>query len=121
MTPLLINAARAFAMVAFADGRLAPVEAGRFSAIAACDPAFANSGHAQIADAWMQASNEVHAAQSFGTALVTIRTEITQPADKAVLMRVAQLALVADEKLESQENLAISALAEALGLDPKNY
>ena len=36
-------------------------------------------------------------------------------------MRVAQLALVADEKLESQENLAISALAEALGLDPKNY
>lgn len=121
MTPLLINAARAFAMVAFADGRLAPVEAGRFSAIAARDPAFANSGHAQIADAWMQASNEVHAAQSFGTALVTIRAEITQPADKAALMRVAQLALVADGKLESQENLAISALAEALGLDPKNY
>lgn len=121
MTPLLLNAARAFAMVAFADGRLAPVEAGRFAAIAARDPAFANFGHAEIADAWTQASGEVHAAQSFGTALVTIRTEITQPADKAVLMRVAQLALIADGKLEAQENLAIKALAEALALDAKNY
>ena len=27
MTPLLLNAARAFAMVSFSDGRLAPVEA----------------------------------------------------------------------------------------------
>jgi len=121
MTPLLLNAARAFAMVAFADGRLAPVEAGRFAAIASRDPAFANSGHAEIAEAWIQASNEVHAAQSFGTALITIRTEITATAEKAVLMRVAQQALVADGKLEQQENLAISALAEALGLDPKNY
>ncbi len=121
MTPLLINAARAFAMVAFADGRLVPIEAGRFAAIASRYPAFANSGHAAIADAWTQASAEVHAAQSFGTALVTIRTEITQPADKAVLMRVAQQAVVADGKLEQQENLAISALAEALGLDPKNF
>jgi tellurite resistance protein len=121
MTPLLINAARAFAMVAFADGRLTPVEAGRFAAITSRDRVFANFGHAEIADAWTQASGEVHAAQSFGTALVTIRTEITQPADKAVLMRVAQLALVADGKLEAQENVAISALAEALGLDPKNY
>jgi tellurite resistance protein len=36
-------------------------------------------------------------------------------------MRVAQQAIVADGKLEQQENLAISALAEALGLDPKNF
>jgi len=121
MTPLLINAARAFAMVAFADGRLAPIEAGRFSAIASRDPAFTNFGHAAIADAWTQASGEVHAAQSFGNALVTIRTEITQPGDKAVLMRVAQQAVVADGKLEQQENLAISALAEALGLDPTKF
>jgi tellurite resistance protein len=121
MTPLLLNAARAFAMVAFADGRLTPVEAGRFAASAARDPALVNSGHAEIADAWTQASGEVHAAQSFGTALVTIRTEITAPADKAVLMRLAQLALVADGKLEPQENVAISALADALGLDAKNF
>lgn len=121
MTPLLLNAARAFAMVAFADGRLTPIEASRFNSIASRDPAFANSGHAEIADAWTQASGEVHAAQSFGTALVTIRSEISSAADKAVLMRVAQLALVADGKEEEQENVAISALADALGLDPKKY
>ena len=36
-------------------------------------------------------------------------------------MRVAQAALVADGKLEPQENKAISSLAEALELDPENY
>ena len=121
MTPLLLNAARAFAMVGFADGRLTPIEAKRFASICARDPAFANFGHAEIADAWTQASNEVHAAQSFGTALVTIRTEITSAEDKATLMRVAQTATIADGKLEPQENVAVSALAEALQLDPKNY
>lgn len=121
MTPLLLNAARAFAMVSFSDGRLAPIEASRFARIADNDPAFANAGHAEIAEAWETAAREVHAAQSFGTALVTIRTEITDAADKAIVMRVAQQAVIADGKLEAQENVAISTLAEALGLDPKAY
>ncbi len=121
MTPLLLNAARAFAMVSFSDGKLAPAEAQRFAHLASKDAALGTAGHAEIADAWTIASNEVHAAQSFGGALVTIRTEITDAADKAVLMRVAQAAVVADGKLEAQENVAISALAEALGLDPKAY
>jgi tellurite resistance protein len=121
MRPLLLNAARAYAMVAFSDGRLTPIEAKRFVSICAHDPAFANFGRSDIADAWTQASNEVHAAQSFGTALVTIRTEITDPGEKGTIMRVAQTATIADGKLEPQENVAVSALAEALGLDPKNY
>lgn len=121
MTPLLLNAARAFAMVSFSDGKLAPAEAQRFAHLASKDAALGTAGHAEIADAWTIASNEVHAAQSFGGALVTIRTEITGAADKAVLMRVAQAAVVADGKLEAQENVAVSALAEALGLDPKAY
>lgn len=121
MTPLLLNAARVFAMVSFADGRLSPAEAQRFAHLASKDAVLGIAGHAEIADAWTAASNEVHAAQSFGSALVTIRTEITDAADKAVLMRVAQAAVVADGKLEAQENVAISTLAEALGLDPKAY
>lgn len=121
MTPLLLNAARAFAMVSFSDGRLAPAEASRFARMADNDPAFVNAGHAEIAEAWETASREVHAAQSFGTALVTIRTEITDAAEKAIIMRVAQAAVVADGKLELQENVAISTLADALGFDPKAY
>ncbi len=121
MTPLLLNAARAFAMVGFADGKLAPAEAQRFAHMASHDPALSHSGHAEIADAWTEAAHEVHTAQSFGTALIAIRTEITEAADKAVMMRVAQAAVVADGKLEAQENQAIFSLAEALGLDPKAY
>jgi tellurite resistance protein len=121
MTPILLNAARTFAMVAFADGKLSPAEAQRFAKLASHEPGLDHHGHAEIADAWTQAAHEVHAAQSFGAALLTIRTEITSAADKALLMRVAQAALVADGKLELQENKAVSSLAEAFGLDPENY
>lgn len=121
MAHLLLNSARAFAMVAFADGKLAPAEAQRFAHLASEDNVLGVHGHAEIADAWAQASAEVHAAQSFGGALVTIRSEITETDDKVVVMRVAQAAIVADRKLELQENMAVSALAEALGLDPKAY
>ena len=121
MTPVLLNSARAFAMVSFSDGNLAPAEAQRFAKFVHGEPALNRSGHAEIADAWEQASREVHAAQSFGTALLAIRTEITGAGDKALLMRVAQAAVIADGKLEPQENKAISSLAEALELDPENY
>lgn len=121
MTPLLLNAARAFAMVSFADGKLAPSEAQRFAHLAAKDPAFANSGHAEIADAWTLAAREVHEANSFGAALVTIRAEVTDAREKAAVMRLAQAAVVADGKIELQENKAIAMLADALGLDPESY
>jgi tellurite resistance protein len=121
MTVLLINAARAFAMVAFADGKLAPIEAKRFASVIARDPAFANAGHAEIAEAWETAAREVHSAESFGMALLAIRSRTTEAADKAVIMRTAQAAVVADGKLELQENKAITSLAEALGLDPEAF
>lgn len=121
MTPLLLNAARAFAMVSFADGNLAPTEAQRFARLIGRDPAFATAGHAEIADAWTQAAREVHEAQSFGGALVAIRSEVPDAESKAVVMRVAQAAIVADGKIELQENKAISMLADALGLDPEKF
>jgi tellurite resistance protein len=121
MTPLLLNAARAFAMVSYADGTLAPAEAQRFARVAEKDPAFATAGHAEIADAWIQASREVHEAQSFGSALLSIRSEMAGDEEKALIMRIAQAAVVADGKLDPQENKAIGSLAEALGLDPSKY
>lgn len=121
MNTLLLNAARAFAMVSFADGRMSPAEAQRFSRLASLEPALSRFGHLQAADAWAVASKEVHEAQSFGGALVAIRQEITDADGKALMMRVAQAATVADGKLEAQENTAIFALADALGLDPSAY
>lgn len=121
MTPVLLNAARAFAMVSFADGNLAPAEQQRFAKVVGREPLLNHHGHMEIADAWSEASREVHAAQSFGTALVTIRTEVTTDAEKALMMRVAQSAVVADGKLEAQENVAVRTLAEALGLEADKY
>ncbi len=121
MTPLVLNAARAFAMVSFADGRLAPSEAQRFAQIVSRDPSFHNVGHAEIADAWAAAVREVREANSFGSALVAIRSEITEATDKAAIIRLAQAAIVADGKLEAQENKAIAMLADALGLDPESF
>jgi tellurite resistance protein len=118
---LLLNAARAFAMVSFADGKLSPAEAQRFARIASRDPDLNHAGHAEIADAWEEASREVHEAQSFGAALLAIRSGVYNDSDKAVIMRLAQAAVVADGKLELQENKALSSLAEALGLDPAKY
>ena len=121
MTPVLLNAARAFAMVSFSDGNLAPAEQQRFAKIASHDPLLSHHGHAEIADAWAEASREVHATQSFGTVLVTLRTEVTEATEKALMMRIAQAAVVADGKLEAQENVAVRTLAEALGLDAAKY
>lgn len=121
MNTLLLNAARAFAMVSFADGRMSPAEAQRFSRVASQEPALTRFGHLQAADAWAVASKEVHEAQSFGSALLAIRTEITDADGKELMMRVAQTAVVADGKLEAQENQAIFSLAEALGLDPAKF
>lgn len=121
MTPVLLNAARAFAMVSFADGNLAPAEQQRFAKLVGGEALLNHHGHTEIADAWSQASREVHAAQSFGPALLAIRTEVTAEAERALMMRIAQAAVVADGKLEAQENVAVSTLAEALGLETDKY
>lgn len=46
---------------------------------------------------------------------------MTEATEKALMMRIAQAAVVADGKLEAQENVAVRTLAEALGLDAGKY
>lgn len=120
-SPLLINAARAFMHVSFADGQLSPKEAERFARIAASEPGLAGLQPADINAAWETAYAEVQASNSFGAVLVAIRSDVTQAWDKAMLMRIAQAALVADDRFEPQESVAVRTLAEALGLDPEAY
>jgi tellurite resistance protein len=117
----LLNAARAFALVCFADGRLVPTESLRFHSTVASDPEFKSVPDGDIADAWAKAVKEVEKAQSFGGPLVAIRTDTKTEAQKAMIMRIAQAAVVADRELLAQENGAIFSLAEALGLDPAQY
>lgn len=117
----LINAARAFAHVALADGQLSPKEADRFARVVAAEAGLAGSAPQLVTAAWEAAIAEVESSASFGGMLVAIRSEVTAAWDKAMLMRIAQAAVVADDRLEPQESVAVRTLAEALGLDPEAY
>jgi tellurite resistance protein len=119
--PLLDASAHAFALVAFADADLTPVEERRFAAFVAGDAALKVASKDEIAAAWAWAIGEVKASQSFGGPLVSIRIAVINPADKATVMRAAQAALIADGVEREQENTAVRTLAEALGLDPNAY
>ena len=117
----LINTARAFTLVALADGKISPSEEHRFARFISSQADFKGVGQVEIRDAWNAAVKEAEGAQSFGGQLVQIRTYARSDADKKMMMRAAQAASVADNKLEAQENAAVIALAEALGLDPNKY
>ena len=117
----LINTARAFTLVALADGKISPSEEHRFARFVSGEAQFKQTSQADIRAAWNAAVKEAEGAQSFGGQLVAIRMWARTPDDKASMMRAAQAALVADNKLEAQENAAIVALAEALGLDPNKF
>ena len=117
----LINTARAFTLVALADGKISPSEEHRFARFISSQSDFKGVSQIEIRDAWNTAVKEAEGAQSFGGQLVQIRTYARSDADKKTMMRAAQAAAVADNKLEAQENAAVIALAEALGLDPNKY
>ncbi len=121
VSTLLDAAARAFAMVSLSDGRISSAEEHRFARFAAGEAALRTAARNDVRLAWKQAVKDVKASPSFGAPLVTIRMETATAEDKAAVMRAAQAALVADSKLEPQENAAIRALAEALKLDPEEF
>jgi tellurite resistance protein len=119
--PLLDATAHAFALVSFADADLDPAEEQRFASFVAGDPDLKTASREDVTAAWAWAVGEVKASQSFGAPLVSIRVAVSTAAEKATVMRAAQAAVVADGVEKEQEEAAISALAEALGLDPKAY
>ena len=121
VSTLLDAAARAFAMVSLADGALTPSEEHRFARFAAAEPTLKSATRDDVRLAWGQAVKDVKGSPSFGGPLLAIRQEVDALEEKAVVMRAAQTALVADSKLEPQENTAIRVLAEALALDPDRY
>jgi tellurite resistance protein len=95
---ILLNAARAFVHVSYADGQLSPKEAERFMGIVRSEPGLAGAAADEITAAWATALTEVQGASSYGATLVAIRSDVTSAWDKAMLMRIAQAALVADDR-----------------------
>ena len=118
---LLLNAARAYAIIAYADGRPSLAEAHRFAAFAEEDPDLA-SDPAAVAAAWSTAEAEVAAsAADDAEPMARLIAEVLTQGDKAAVMRAAQAAIVSDGRLAVQEDGRIAELAAALGLDPAAY
>lgn len=115
-------AARAWAVVCLADGRLAPLEERRFLSFAASDAAFAEMSPAEAAAAWLRAFEAVSKGPDYSRFLPGIADAAAGSAHAAaIVMRTAQAALAADRIEAPQETGAIEALASALGLDPSAF
>ena len=115
-------AARAWAVVCLADGRLVPLEERRFLSFAASDAAFAEMSPAEAAAAWLRAYEAVSGGPDYSRFLPGIADAVAGSVHApAVVMRAAQAALIADRIEAPQETGAIQALARAMGLDPAGY
>ncbi len=118
---LLDAAARAFAMVCLADGRVTPLEERHFLSFIEHDAALRQSAGRSVRAAWANALREIGKTKDFAPPVLAIATLVQSSADKETVMRAAQAALVADQEDKPNENAAIRALAIALKLDPEKY
>jgi tellurite resistance protein len=118
---LLNAAARTYVMVCLSDGRMVPVEDLRFTSTLAAIPAFRSMAPQDVKAAYARAKEAVTDAESFAAPIASIAAEASGAADKTAIMRVAQAALIADGRVELQENACVAMLAEALGLDPAAF
>lgn len=117
MSDLINAAAHAFAMVCLADGNLA-WEEKRFEAFVASDPALSSHSRAEATAAWERAVKAIEGSKNYAAPLAAIRAMVTDAEGAKAVMRAAQTAIVADQRIEPQENMAIRAIADALSLDP---
>jgi len=115
-------AARAWAIVCLADGRLVPLEERRFLSFVAMDKAFAGIPPTEAAAAWLRAFEAVSKGPDYRPYVAGIADAAAGSTEAGpMIMRAAQAALIADRVETPQEIGAVQALAEAMGLDPSAY
>lgn len=117
MSDLINAAAHAFAMVCLADGNLA-WEEKRFESFAATDPSLSSFSRSEATAAWQRAIKAVETSKNYAVPLAAIRGWVTDANGATCVLRAAQAAIIADQRIEPQENTAIRAIADALNLDP---
>lgn len=112
-------AARAYALVSFADGRLTPAEECGFRDFAAADPAFEGAPAEARAAAWSDAMRAVLASGEHCRDVLEEITAASLPrAEEDAVLRAAQRAIVSDLDVKPQEEAWVAEIARALGRDP---
>ena len=118
-SPFLTAAARAHALVSMSDGQTAWREVHGFAARMRSDAAFAGFSAHELDDASKAAFAFFDGSERLDDAAHDIAILLTTREERDAVIRAARAALVADAVNRDQENAAIAALAEAMGLDPR--
>ncbi|HJL17411.1 MAG TPA: TerB family tellurite resistance protein [Sandaracinaceae bacterium LLY-WYZ-13_1] len=120
---LLSAVAGAFAFVACADAHLADDEVERFLGWVREEPAFAALKDRDLEPVFRDLARAFAADFDEGARRATEAVGAVKGSEegRALVLRAAQIAVVADEKLKAVEETALARLCEALGVDPSDW
>jgi tellurite resistance protein len=120
---LLRAVAGAFALVACADGELAEAEVGRFLALVRGHEALRSVATADLEEAFRALTSAFRESYVLGERKATdvVARVRHDAAQVELVIRGAQIAIVADEVLEEVEEVALQRVCFALGVDPSLY
>ncbi len=109
----------AYLLAAIADARIETVEEARFFGGIVNDPAFRaiDAGALTAEYARLHAALSADYAAAEAEILAAVSAVRNSPAAEAVKL-AARHAVVADQKLKAQEDIVLTRIARALGLDP---
>jgi tellurite resistance protein len=118
----VVAACGAYLLVALSDARLDRIEEARFLDGVVHEPVFARFAAESLAAEYNRLRGAVEA--DYDSAEAEILTAIAlYRSDKAVAAAVreaARQAIIADQELKPQEDLALSRIARALGIAPED-
>ncbi|NWG92576.1 MAG: tellurite resistance TerB family protein [Parvularculaceae bacterium] len=121
--PIEVTAAcGAYLLVAFADARVATIEEARFLGGVVNDPAFKPFTPSELADEYTRLLASLGADYDAAEKEILRAVESVKRDKRAVeaVKVAARHAVIADQALKPQEDLALARLARALGVDPKD-
>lgn len=120
---LLQAVSGAFAVVACADGEVAESEIEMFLDMVKDIRAFASVHIDQLERHFRDLADAILVDFEDGRrlALEAIATVKDDDKHKALVVSAAQIAIVADERLQEREEVALGQICEVLGLDPGSY
>jgi tellurite resistance protein len=117
---LLRAVAGAFAVVACADGELAPSEVDAFVAFVRSSPALARLDADALERLFRDLCDAILTDFATGRvrALDAVAAVKGEPASAELVLHAARVATMADDKLRKVEQVALMAIVKSAGLDP---
>jgi len=109
----------AYLMVTFADGHHEAIEEGRLMATLVNDPQLARIATTDLQDAYndLQTAFLKNYSKAEAATLNAIKNSYNNQDAVDLIIKAARCAIVADRRIEGQEELVMNKIAAALGID----